>query len=206
MIKSSNHQTLSPLVIFLSPRKNYFAFPSGEKLLDQIWKIYVRKIDKYIFFIKSRWIFTLFAFSFYIYRIITFGGFYFISYAMGLFLLQLTVQFFQPLGFPSIDDDFMDGDVYGDLPIGGQGGNEESKPLIRSVSEFKFWQNVTICICIAIFCSFFRIFDLPVYWPFLLFFFLVLMVRTAKKMLQHMNRFNYGFFYSSGKTKGRTIP
>jgi len=120
---------------------------------------------------------------------------------MGLYILHLAVQFLQPLGFPSIDDEFMENEVYEDLPMSAQNNNEEFKPLIRSVSEFKFWQNVSFCVWIAIICTFFTMFDLPVFWPFLLVYFVVLLVLTVKKMLLHMQKFNYGFFHNSGKTK-----
>ena len=178
----------------------------GEKLFDQIWKIYLRKIDKYIFYIKTRWTLSFLGLCFYIYRISILGGFHVISYIMGLYILHLGVQFFQPLGLPSIDDDIIDNEVYEDLPISGQtpSNNDDFKPLIRSVSEFKFWQNVSFCVGIAIVCTYFKMLDLPVFWPFLLVYFIVLLLLTVRKMLLHMNHFNYGFFHNSGKHKGET--
>ena len=86
-------------------------------MFNHIWKIYRNKIDKYIFYIKTRWFFTLLMLSYYIYRLIIYGGFYVISYVMGLYILHLSVQFFQPIGFPSIEEDNFDETIYEDLPI-----------------------------------------------------------------------------------------
>lgn len=86
-------------------------------MFDNIWKIYRSKIDKYIFFIKTRWLITLLLLFCYTYRLILIGGFYVITYIMGLCILHLSVQFFQPIGFPSIDEENLEDNVYEDIPI-----------------------------------------------------------------------------------------
>lgn len=65
-------------------------------------------MDKYIVYVKTRWILTSIIFLAYLYKITVYGGFYVISYVLGLYILNMTVQFFQPLGLPDIDDDFED--------------------------------------------------------------------------------------------------
>lgn len=87
-------------------------------MFDNIWKIYRNRIDKYIFYIKLRWILTIILLSLYIYRLIIIGGYYVISYLMGLYILHLSVQFFQPLGLPNIEDEeTYEDNIYEDLPI-----------------------------------------------------------------------------------------
>jgi hypothetical protein len=54
---------------------------------------------------KSRWIIAfvfLFLYSIRIYRV---GGFYVVSYVLGLYILHLAVQFFTPLGMPDADEE-----------------------------------------------------------------------------------------------------
>lgn len=186
-------------------------------MFDNIWKIYRNRIDKYIFYIKLRWLLTIILLSIYIYRLIIIGGYYVISYIMGLYILHLSVQFFQPLGLPNIEDEeTYEDNVYEDLPITTnmyffinfvnlrfffekRQGDDNFKPLIRSISEFKFWQMVTFAIILSIGCTYVSFLDLPVFWPFLLLYFLVLVFLTFKRMLVHMNKFNYGFVYDSNK-------
>lgn len=38
------------------------------------------------------------------------------------------------------------------------------------------------------------VFDLPVYWPFLFGYFIFLVAMTAKKQMQHMNKYGYSIF------------
>jgi len=62
----------------------------------------------------------------------------------GLLALQLTVQFFTPLGIPNIEEeDDENGSSIVDLnqlpTHSSNDPDEEFKPMIRSVSEFKYW-------------------------------------------------------------------
>ncbi len=78
---------------------------------------YRNKIDKYIIYMKTRWFLTTIFFINYLYRITVYGGFYVVSYVLGLYILNITVQFFQPLGLPDIDDDLdEDQQMYNNLP------------------------------------------------------------------------------------------
>lgn len=78
---------------------------------------YRNKVDKYIIYMKTRWLLTCVLFINYLYRITVHGGFYVVSYVLGLYILNITVQFFQPLGLPDIDDDIEDDQqLFNDLP------------------------------------------------------------------------------------------
>ena len=80
-----------------------------------------------------------------------------------------------------------DEDLYMDeptiLPVDSSSNVEaaDSKPLIRSMNEFKFWQSVTFASILSFFCSLSRFFDLPVFWPFLLVYFVMLVILTVKR-------------------------
>jgi hypothetical protein len=59
------------------------------------------------------------------------------------------------------------------------------------VPEFKFWFNVVKAIGIASMLTLSRVFDLPVFWPILVLYFLVLFVMSMQKRLVHMWKHKY---------------
>ncbi|GAA5805917.1 retention in endoplasmic reticulum protein 1 [Helicostylum pulchrum] len=69
--------------------------------------------------------------------------------------------------------------------------DEEFRPFIRRLPEFKFWYSSTKATIAAIFCSFFTFFDIPVYWPILLIYFCILFALTMRRQIQHMVRYRY---------------
>jgi len=58
--------------------------------------------------------------------------------------------------------------------------DEEFKPFIRRLPEFKFWHSATRAIAIAFTCTWFSIFDVPVFWPVLVVYWLILFTLTSK--------------------------
>jgi Rer1 family len=50
---------------------------------------------------------------------------------------------------------------------------------------------VTRAFCIAFVMTFFSIFDIPVFWPILLFYFFMLFFVTMKRQIQHMIKYKY---------------
>ena len=74
------------------------------------------KLDRYIIFVKTRWMIAIFFLLIYFFRIITVGGFYVVSYIMGLFIMQITVQFLLPLGIPDIEEENDDNKYYPEFP------------------------------------------------------------------------------------------
>ena len=95
-------------------------------------------------------------------------------------------------------------DLYNDEPI--LPVNEvscetaDSKPLIRSMNEFKFWQSMTFASILSLFCSLSKAFDLPVFWPFLLVYFIMLVILTVKRQFRHMSKYKYSFTDFSKKS------
>lgn len=108
-----------------------------------------------------------------------------------------------------------DGSV-GSLPTKS---DEEFRPFIRRLPEFKFWHSATTVIAIAFFCSWFEIFNVPVFWPVLVMYWFILFFLTSestqslvrcwsrmltcdlvRKQIQHMIKYRYVPF-SVGKTR-----
>jgi hypothetical protein len=58
--------------------------------------------------------------------------------------------------------------------------DEEFKPFIRRLPEFKFWYWATRAVTIGFFCTWFDFFDVPVFWPVLVMYWIILFVLTSQ--------------------------
>ena len=145
-----------------------------------------------------------------------------VAYSLGIYLLNLFLAFLQPKFDPSneaIDNEMEDG-AAGGLPTKQ---DEEFRPFIRRLPEFKFWHSATRAVAIGFFCTWFSIFDVPVFWPVLVVYWLILFTLTSKvfwvfdwrgghfegiwlilstvtRQIQHMIKYRYVPF-SFGKAK-----
>jgi hypothetical protein len=68
-------------------------------------RVYKRKLDGYILYTKQRWAFTAVVYFLYLVRVFTHGGYYVISYLLGLYVLQGFVAFMTPQGLPTLDEE-----------------------------------------------------------------------------------------------------
>ena len=57
--------------------------------------------------------------------------------------------------------------------------DEEFRPFIRRLPEFKFWHAATRAVAIAFVCSWFEIFNVPVFWPVLVMYWFMLFILTS---------------------------
>lgn len=62
--------------------------------------------------------------------------------------------------------------------------NEEFRPFIRRLPEFKFWYAISKSTVIAIVCTFFEVFNIPVFWPILVMYFITLFCITMKRQIK----------------------
>ena len=70
-----------------------------------------------------------------------------------------------------------DGTAGGSLPTKE---TQEFRPFVRRLPEFKFWYAATRAVTIAFLCTWFQIFDIPVFWPVLVVYWLILFTLTSK--------------------------
>lgn len=70
-----------------------------------------------------------------------------------------------------------DGDASSSLPTKQ---DDEFRPFIRRLPEFKFWHAATRAIAIGFFCTWFTVFDIPVFWPVLVMYWIILFVLTSR--------------------------
>ncbi|KAJ9567530.1 hypothetical protein OSB04_003496 [Centaurea solstitialis] len=132
-------------------------------------------LDKSTPFVLHRWIGFGLIFFIYLLRVFIVQGYYVITYGLGIYILQLFISFLSP----QVDPEFQD-DPHHALPTHG---SEEFRPFVRRLPEFKFW-----------------IFDVPVFWPILLFYWMVLFVATMRRQIMHMIKHRYVPF-SFGKRR-----
>ncbi|KAJ1919969.1 hypothetical protein H4219_001630 [Mycoemilia scoparia] len=162
---------------------------------------YTRVLDIITPFPGPRWAFTIFMVVLFMVRIIVAEGWYIVCYALGIYLLNLFLAFLTPKFDPALTDrleDEAEAEGPGLLPVKN---DEEFKPFIRRLPEFKFWLNSTWAITISLFCTFFTAFDIPVFWPILLFYWVFLFVLTMRRQIEHMIRHKYVPFSNWGKKR-----
>ena len=71
------------------------------------------------------------------------------AYLLGFHILKNSILFVTPQGIPSIGEEDGEDEFYEDeLPTWTNTSNNESdedaKPIMRKVTEFKFWEDITI--------------------------------------------------------------
>lgn len=101
-----------------------------------------------------------------------------VAYSLGIYLLNLFLAFLSPKFDPALEQDegMEDGNASG-LPTKE---DQEFRPFVRRLPEFKFWYSTTKAIAIGFFCSWFEIFNLPVFWPVLVVYWLILFGLTSE--------------------------
>ncbi|KAF8819898.1 putative RER1 protein [Cardiosporidium cionae] len=143
-------------------------------------RLFSHNLDKSTVYVKTRWLVFLLLFVLLFYRIIDLGAFYIVAYGFGLYVLNLFLAFISPPLDPETDTYV--------LPVRD---TEEFRPFIRRLPEFKFWlaaSKAALCSIFITFCSFL---DIPVYWPLLVLYFILLFVLTMKEQLRRMIKYRY---------------
>lgn len=82
-----------------------------------------------------------------------------VCYTLGIYLLNLFLAFLTPKFDPSLEqDDEMEGGGQSALPTKQ---DEEFRPFIRRLPEFKFWHNATRAIVLGMVATMFDACDIP---------------------------------------------
>ncbi|GAP89614.1 putative RER1 protein [Rosellinia necatrix] len=166
---------------------------------SKLQRQYQTLLDRSTPYVLYRWVGTAVALSVFFLRVFVAQGWYIVAYALGIYLLNLFLAFLQPKFDPSndiLDNEMEDGSA-GGLPTKQ---DEEFRPFIRRLPEFKFWYEATRAVTISFVCSWFDIFDVPVFWPVLVMYWFILFILTMRKQIQHMIKYRYVPF-TFGKAK-----
>lgn len=165
---------------------------------------YQSLLDKTVPFTPLRWLATLLISVIYGVRVYMLQGWYIITYALGIYLLNLFICFLSPRWDPAKESqrDFFDNED--DSPALPVKNDEEFKPFVRKLPEFKFWYSGFKAVAIAIGCTFFEALNIPVFWPILVMYFCILFVMTMKRQIKHMIKYRYlPFTHGKQKYKGK---
>ena len=141
--------------------------------------------DKIIIYAFERWLVTGILLVLYLIRVVLTRGYACLTYCIGIHILNSFIGFISPL------DDPEDYDLNSDDSFLPQKNNEEFKPFQRKVKEYTFWSRVSWTLAISILLTFFKGFDIPVFWPLLLVYFFLIFGLVMKRQIQHMIKYHY---------------
>mmetsp|Transcript_31794 Transcript_31794/g.36723 ORF Transcript_31794/g.36723 Transcript_31794/m.36723 type:complete len:185 (-) Transcript_31794:156-710(-) len=166
-----------------------------DQLLFRLKQRYQRFEDLTVPHRPMRWAAFLFLILFYFIRVFAYGGFYVVTYGMCIHLLYLVMLMITPLSDPEerASDEAQ-------LPSFGSGDAAEFKPFVPKVQEFVVWRSMTRVVLICFTLTMFSVFDIPVFWPILVMYFLILFVSQMGNRIQHMMKHKY-VPWSAGKPK-----
>lgn len=149
-------------------------------------------LDRLIIHKYPRWLLSAIVFVYLLYRIAAYG-YVGILYFFGLYILYLLVQFFTPLGLPDPDEDDLNHHVGTkrcklEIPFTMR---TSDRPVLRSITEFNLWKKIMLTLVASLLCTYSSFFLIPVYWPFLLSYFLTLVFFSVRKHWYHMRKYGY---------------
>ncbi|KAI9362825.1 retrieval of early ER protein Rer1 [Pilaira anomala] len=177
--------------------ENQNSFSTRKSELEARWQTAIDRLTPYTTY---RWIGFSVLLVLFMLRIILSQGWYIVCYALGIYLLNMFLAFLTPKFDPSAQEEENE-----DGPSLPTRNDEEFRPFIRRLPEFKFWYSSTKATIAAIFCSFFEFFDISVYWPILLVYFIILFALTMRRQIQHMVKYRY-IPFDLGKRKYKKVP
>ena len=138
--------------------------------------------DKIIKYVKYRWLCVSFLAFLFLVRLIITQGYQALTYCLGLYWLNCFIGFISPQIDPEEDRE----ESY--LP---RKANDDFKPFQRKVKEFQLWESFFYSLFIGVILTFCEGVDIPVYWPLLLVYFLIMFVTSMRHQIMHMIKYNY---------------
>jgi hypothetical protein len=139
-------------------------------------------LDRTTPLVPQRWATWALVLLIYLTRVYLLEGFYIVTYALGIHNLDLLLGFLTPLHVDAARDDG---------PTLPSKSDEEFRPFVRRLPEFKLWYSSTRSILAGFVATFFPALDFPVFWPILLVYWMVLFTVTMKRQIQHMIKYRY---------------
>ncbi|EEA20967.1 retention in endoplasmic reticulum protein 1 [Talaromyces marneffei ATCC 18224] len=182
------------------PEPDQTPFNAVQAQTSKLARQYQAYLDQLTPYTAYRWIGSVVLLLFFFLRIVLAQGWYIVAYTLGIYLLNLFLAFLSPKFDPSLtqDEGLEDGEAgSSSLPIKQ---DDEFRPFIRRLPEFKFWHSATRAIAISFVCSWFKVFDIPVFWPVLVMYWLILFFLTMRRQIQHMIKYRY-IPFNIGKTR-----
>lgn len=165
--------------------------PASGELVSVFKRVTLRYLDRTTLYPRTRWLCLFLLLTLFAIRIYICQGFYIVTYALAIYLLNLLLGFLTPQSDPETE-----GYV---LPVREA---DEYRPFQRRVDEFKFWMHSTKATILSLLATLFRVLDLPVFWPVLFIYFVLLFLMTMKQQIKHMVKHKYVPFSWGKQTYG----
>ncbi|KAG1078439.1 hypothetical protein G6F42_024265 [Rhizopus arrhizus] len=105
---------------------------------SQLERRFQQILDQVTPFTPYRWAGTSVLLVLFMFRVIYAEGWYIIAYALGIYILNLFLAFLTPKFDPSVEMDTQANEME-EGPSLPMKNDEEFKPFIRRLPEFKFW-------------------------------------------------------------------
>ncbi|PXF46114.1 Protein RER1 [Gracilariopsis chorda] len=160
--------------------------PNAILRLDRQTQILLDRIAPYKL---HRWLALTALLCIFMLRMFLLEGFYIVTYVLFIFILNQFILFLQPKDRASLVARAASPDDSG--PVLPTADDDEFRPFVRRLPEFKFWYSTTYATFLAFCATFFKVFDVPVFWPVLLFYFVLLFVATMRRQWYDMKRLKY---------------
>ncbi|CAL8086807.1 unnamed protein product [Calicophoron daubneyi] len=171
------------------------------RLLRSLSLIHQSFIDKLAPYKTVRWLIVLCLLTLYVLRVTSIQGFHIISYALAIYLLSLFISFISP----KVDPAFAE--IFDETPTLPRTEGEEFRPFIPRLLESKFWLSTVRAILVSLLCTFLPFLDIPVFWPILVLYFIMLFTLMMKRQIKHMIKYRYmPFTYGKPKHTGSNVP
>ncbi|KAI5184609.1 hypothetical protein NEHOM01_0284 [Nematocida homosporus] len=155
-------------------------------------------MDKCVAYPKERWSAFGIATLLFLFRVVKTGGYRLVTYCLFLYLLHCFIGFCTPVDSDIPDPfDIEDASAVVESPLRRSG--DESKPFIRRLPEFDYWLLSMQSVVGAFVATFIPFFNIPVYTPILVIYFVGLLYLTVVKIRQHMEKYKYNPFFNAKK-------
>jgi hypothetical protein len=174
------------------PAQDFLAPDSGNSLMRKVRVTYKRYLDASVPHRGLRWSFFAFLAILYVARVVSYGGFYVITYGLCIHLLYLLLLLITPLSEPEEGDETS-------LPT-TQSTGDEFRPFMPRMQEFVVWKKMFTVLAVCLFLTMFSFLDIPVFWPILVLYFLVLFATQMGARVKHMIKHGY-VPWNAGKQK-----
>eukprot|EP01025_Chloroclados_australasicus_P032458 TRINITY_DN32926_c0_g2_i3.p3 TRINITY_DN32926_c0_g2~~TRINITY_DN32926_c0_g2_i3.p3 ORF type:complete len:201 (-),score=0.27 TRINITY_DN32926_c0_g2_i3:311-913(-) len=149
----------------------------SKRTLSQRFQVFLDRITPLRAY---RWLALILVIGVYFTRVWLLRGFYVVTYALGIYNLNLLLGFITPQIDPETEG-----------PALPTKSDQEFKPFVRRLPEFKFWLHSIKAFLLGLVCTLFPVLDVPVFWPILLMYWLILVMVTMKKQIKHMIKYRY---------------
>lgn len=126
-----------------STKRTMEKYENLKRKFKQVFQFYLDKSTPHTLY---RWLALIALLLLYCIRVFLLQGFYIVTYGLGIFNLNLLLGFLTP--------QFDPGSEGPDLPTTN---NEEFRPFVRKLPEFKFWQANSIVIVVVITLLFYEL-------------------------------------------------